>query len=77
MCGAASIAAAALQRSRTKRKCAATETHWPGFDAEAPSVAVSDANIQRLHALTRGQIWDAGRYKEKDGDIVERFADGT
>ncbi|HEY0682880.1 MAG TPA: Fic family protein [Steroidobacter sp.] len=44
---------------------------------DAASIEISDANIQRFHALTRGQIWDAGRYKEKDGDIIERFADGT
>ena len=27
--------------------------------------------------MTRGQIWDAGKYKEKDGDIIERYPDGT
>ncbi len=37
---------------------------------------VSDDTIKRLHAMTRGQIWDAGLYKEKDGDIIERYADG-
>ncbi len=26
--------------------------------------------------MTRGQIWDAGQYKEKDGDIIERYPDG-
>lgn len=43
---------------------------------EASALAVNDATIQRLHATTRGQIWDAGRYKEKDGDIIERYPDG-
>jgi len=28
---------------------------------------VSEATIQRLHKLCRGEIWDAGRYKQKDG----------
>jgi Fic family protein len=32
--------------------------------------------IKQLHATARGQIWDAGIYKEKDGDIIERYADG-
>lgn len=45
--------------------------------ADAASVPVSDETIKRLHALTRGQIWDAGQFKEKDGDIIERHADGT
>lgn len=30
-----------------------------------------------LHRMTRGQIWDAGRYKEKTGPIVEHRPDGT
>lgn len=37
---------------------------------------VSEATIRELHQLARGQIWDAGQYKEKDGDIIERYADG-
>lgn len=36
----------------------------------------SEETIRRLHALIRGDIWDAGRYKEKDGDILERYPDG-
>ncbi|MDZ4251067.1 MAG: Fic family protein [Sulfuritalea sp.] len=43
---------------------------------EATSIEVSKENICRLHAMARGQIWDAGKYKEKDGDIIERYADG-
>ena len=43
---------------------------------ESPTLSMSDATVCRLHALTRGQIWDAGKYKEKDGDIIERYPDG-
>jgi Fic family protein len=35
---------------------------------------VSDATIRELHRMTRGEIWDAGLYKEKDIDIIERLA---
>ncbi len=42
----------------------------------AESVSVSEATILKLHQLARGQILDAGQYKEKDGDIIERYADG-
>jgi Fic family protein len=38
---------------------------------------VSSGSVCRLHAMTRGQIWDAGKYKEKDGDIIERYPDGS
>jgi Fic family protein len=37
---------------------------------------VSDATVKRLHKLCRGEIWDAGAYKEKDVDIIQTFADG-
>jgi Fic family protein len=36
---------------------------------------ISEATIQKLHNLSRGEIWDAGAYKEKDVDIIETFAD--
>ena len=41
------------------------------------ALPVSDATIQKLHGLTRGEIWDAGKYKDKDGDIIERYPDGS
>jgi len=44
---------------------------------EAERIPVSNETIQHLHATTRGQIWDAGLYKEKDADIIERLPDGN
>jgi Fic family protein len=41
------------------------------------TLPISNETIRRIHAMTRGQIWDAGQYKEKDGDIIERLSDGT
>jgi len=44
---------------------------------ERPSeIPLDESTIKRLHAMARGQISDAGQYKEKDGDIVVRHADG-
>lgn len=40
-------------------------------------LSVSEAALRELHRLARGQIWDAGQYKERDGDIIERYADGS
>jgi Fic family protein len=37
---------------------------------------VSETMILELHRLTRGEIWDAGKYKERDSDIIERSATG-
>ena len=39
-------------------------------------VPLEEITLKRMHAMARGQIWDAGQYKEKDGDIVERYPDG-
>ena len=37
---------------------------------------ISEATIKKLHQLSRGEIWDAVSYKEKDVDIIQTFADG-
>jgi Fic family protein len=37
---------------------------------------VSVETILALHRLTRGEIRDAGKYKEKESDIIERYPDG-
>jgi Fic family protein len=39
-------------------------------------LSVSVPTIRRLHRLCRGEIWDAGRFKEKDVDIIEKYPDG-
>ena len=42
----------------------------------AASLPVSVATLRRLHRLCRGEAWDAGRFKETDVDIIERYPDG-
>src|SRR5881296_3596985 len=37
---------------------------------------ITEAGIRKLHKLCRGDIWDAGVYKEKDVDIIQTYADG-
>jgi Fic family protein len=37
---------------------------------------ITEATIKKLHKLCRGDVWDAGRYKEKDVDIIQTYADG-
>jgi Fic family protein len=39
-------------------------------------LAVSEATILRLHAISRANIGDAGQFKERDSDIIERYPDG-
>ena len=37
---------------------------------------VTDKTILRLHKQCRGEVWDAGKYKNKPVDIIEKYADG-
>ncbi len=37
---------------------------------------ISIDNIILLHKICRGEIWDAGKLKEQDSDIVEKYPDG-
>jgi len=43
---------------------------------QGAKIPVSEETVLKLHRMTRGEIWDAGNYKEKDGDIIEKFPDG-
>ncbi len=43
---------------------------------EGASLAVTELNICQLHQLARGEIWDAGKYKQKAEPIIERFPGG-
>lgn len=43
---------------------------------QGPKLSVSEETVLKLHKLTRGEIWDAGKYKEKNVDIIEKLPDG-
>ena len=43
---------------------------------QGSKLPISEKTVLQLHRMTRGEIWDAGKYKEKDGDIIEKFPDG-
>lgn len=40
-------------------------------------LSISDATSREFHRVIRGDMWDAGQYKENDSDIIERYPDGT
>ena len=40
-------------------------------------ISVSADTIKELHQICRGTIWDSGDFKEKDGDIIEKYSNGT
>lgn len=39
-------------------------------------LSVSEGTVKNLHKISRGDIWDAGKYKNKDGDIIEKLPNG-
>jgi Fic family protein len=43
---------------------------------QSARLSVSEKTILRLHRLSRANIGDAGKYKEKDSDIIEKHPDG-
>lgn len=44
----------------------------------APSeISVSADTIKELHHICRGTIGDSGEFKEKNGDIIEKYPNGT
>jgi len=43
---------------------------------QGTKLPVSEETAKRLHRQTRGEIWDAGKYKDKDSDIIEKYPDG-
>jgi Fic family protein len=43
---------------------------------QGKNISISEETLLKLHRMIRGEIWDAGKYKEKDGDIIEKYADG-
>jgi len=41
------------------------------------SIKINESTIKSLHKMSRGEIWDAGVYREKDIDIIERLQHGN
>jgi Fic family protein len=44
--------------------------------SQSNEIKTNETTIKKLHKLSRGNIWDAGKYKDKDGDIIERLPSG-
>ncbi|MFH0858861.1 MAG: Fic family protein, partial [Candidatus Omnitrophota bacterium] len=40
------------------------------------SLRITPETIKELHRLCCGETWDAGKWKEKDNDIIRKYADG-
>jgi Fic family protein len=61
-------------RSEEEVRCYRTALDW--IHREGAKIPISEKTILKLHQMSRGEIWDAGKYKEKNVDIVEKLSGG-
>ena len=47
--------------------------NWIHSDYE--NISISEKTIKKLHKLVKGDIWDAGKFRDKPGDIIETYPD--
>ncbi|MCK7510408.1 MAG: Fic family protein [Desulfobacterales bacterium] len=60
-----------------KKRCGDIATPSSLFDEQSARLPVSEDATLKLHKLVKGDMWDAGKFKEKDSDIIETYPDGT
>ena len=61
-------------RDEEEVRCYRTALDW--IHREGAGISISEKTILKLHQMSRGEIWDAGQYKEKQVDIIEKFPGG-
>ncbi len=65
-----------LLRDRDEEEIRGYRQALSWIHGKGANLPLSEETVLQLHSLTRGEIWDAGKYKEKDSDILEKFPDG-
>ena len=65
-----------LLRDRDEEEVRGYRNALTRIHTQAGKMPVAEATILQLHQTIRGVIHDAGRYKEKNGDIIEKSPDG-
>ena len=63
-------------RDRSEEEVAGYRRALDLIHAKYDSLSITPEVIKELHRLCRGEIWDAGKWKEKDNDIIRRYPDG-
>lgn len=61
-------------RSEEEVRCYRTALDW--IHRAGTKIPISGKMILKLHQMSRGEIWDAGKYKEKNVDIIEKLSGG-
>jgi Fic family protein len=66
----------ALLRDRDEEEVRGYRQALEFIHRQGARLPISEETFQRLHRLARGGKGDAGHYKEKDTDIIERYPEG-
>jgi Fic family protein len=63
-------------RDRDEEEVAGYRDALDLIHTQGTALPVSEGTILQLHRLARGNVWDAGRYKDKPVDIIEKLPGG-
>lgn len=63
-------------RDRSEEEVAGYRKALELIHTKHKSLRISPETIKELHRLCRGEAWDAGKWKEKDNDIIRKHPDG-
>ncbi|MBU0714167.1 MAG: Fic family protein [Verrucomicrobia bacterium] len=63
-------------RDRDEEEVAGYRNALDLIHTQGAALSVSEETILQLHKLSRGNVWDAGRYKDKPVDIIEKLPGG-
>ena len=63
-------------RDRSEEEVAGYRKALDLIHTKHKSLRITSETIKELHRLCRGEIWDAGKWKEKDNDIIRKYPDG-
>lgn len=61
-------------RSEEEVRCYRSALDW--IHRADLNISINESLILKLHQMSRGGIWDAGKYKEKEVDIIEKLPAG-
>ncbi|MBU2102500.1 MAG: Fic family protein [Candidatus Omnitrophica bacterium] len=63
-------------RDRSEEEVAGYRKALDLIHTKHKSLRITPETIKELHRLCRGESWDAGKWKEKDNDIIRKHPDG-
>ena len=63
-------------KNREEEEVAGYRSALNWIHLKSERIPISEQTVLRLHRLCRGEIWDAGQYKEKPVDIIEFLPNG-